>query len=136
MQLSKCDIFRIKSQTQQPKKKKIVKNCFLKHSKMGWMMMMLIKNICIYTGGARISCGIFTSKPPATPTFIFPPPFHLLTIKYLDQHVKIGNVFLCISPFFFFDLFKLFVFFTRRTHGPFFFENESITNWHVRWRHT
>ena len=73
MQLSKCDIFRIKSQTQQPKKKKIVKNCFLKHSKMGWMMMMLIKNICIYTGGARISCGIFTSKPPATPTFISPP---------------------------------------------------------------
>ena len=78
----------------------------------------------------------FHIETPRNAHLYIPPPFHLWTIKYLAQHVKIGNVFLCISPFFFFDLFKLFVFFTRRTHGPFFFENESITNWHVRWRHT
>jgi hypothetical protein len=58
---------------------------------------------------------------------LYIPPFHLWTIKYLDQHVKIGNVFYVYRPFSFFDLFKLFVFFTRRTHGQFvFFENESI----------
>jgi hypothetical protein len=44
------------------------------------------------------TCGIFTSKPPATPTLYIPPPFHLWTIKYLDQNVKIENVFLCVSP--------------------------------------
>ena len=98
MQLSKCDIFRIKSQTQQQPKKKIVKNFFFKTFKNGMDDDDDVdkKHMYIYRRCSYFLRHFHIETPRNAHLYI--PPFHLWTIKYLDQHVKIGNAFFYVYP--------------------------------------
>ena len=124
MQLSKCDIFRIKSQTKQ-QKKKLLRKTFkngMDDDDVDKKQMYIYRRRCSYF------LRHFHIETPRN-AHLYIPPFHLWTIKYLDQHVKIGNVFFfyVYPPFSFLTCLScLFSLLAVHTDSLFFFENESI----------